>query len=196
MRQELTWGWLRGLGRADTAHAPQDRQSTTLRVMGVPHPPPPGPNSAYLQATPGVCSVNFRTVVFGGAFFKWSSCVLRVLCDTWGLRCVVLIFCVKEAEWGMMAFVAYLARVFVVHRVFLRVPCTVYRGSNKQHWAPVPSISGHFLLLGKRGVGGGDGTESPSNGQGSGPPGQALGNARQVLTVGAGGGGVAVSCCM
>ena len=31
-----------------------------------------------------------------------------VLCCPWVLRRMMLVFCVKEAHWGMMAFVTYL----------------------------------------------------------------------------------------
>ena len=33
--------------------------------------------------------------------------MLRVLSDALVLRSMIFIFCVKEADWGMMAFVAY-----------------------------------------------------------------------------------------
>ena len=69
-------------------------------------------SNAYGQATPGVGSVNSRTVDFGGAFFDWSYCVPCVLSDTWGLRCRMFIFCVKEARFRMMAFGAYFASCF------------------------------------------------------------------------------------
>ena len=72
--------------------------------------PSPCASNAHVQATLGVGSVNFRTVnVFGGALFNKSYCVLRVLSDTWVLRCRMFILCVKEADWGMMAFVACFA---------------------------------------------------------------------------------------
>ena len=59
------------------------------------------------QASLGIGSVNFRTVDFADAFFNWSYCVLCVLSDTSVLRCMMFIFCVKAAELGMMALVAY-----------------------------------------------------------------------------------------
>ena len=65
------------------------------------------PSNAHGQETPGVGSVNFRTVGFGGAFPNWSYCVPCVLSDTLVLRCRMFTFCVKEADWGMMAFVIY-----------------------------------------------------------------------------------------
>ena len=70
-------------------------------------PPAPCPSNAYVQAAPGFGSVNFRTVAFGAALFNRSYCVLRVLSNTWALSCRMFMFCVKEADWGMMAFVAY-----------------------------------------------------------------------------------------
>ena len=60
----------------------------------------------------------------------------------------MFILCVKEADWGIMALVAYFALVFrMVHHIFPHVPCTATPLS-KQHWAFVPSISGHFLDCG------------------------------------------------
>ena len=64
------------------------------------------PRNAYVQATVGAGSVNFRTLDFGGVFFNWSYCVL-VYC----LICMMFIFCAKAADWGM-AFVAYFAPWF------------------------------------------------------------------------------------
>ena len=69
-------------------------------------PPPPKyhytPATTTVQATVykysnsiGVGSVKFRTVDFGGAFFDWPYCVLCVLSDTFVLRCMMSIFCVK-----------------------------------------------------------------------------------------------------
>ena len=66
----------------------------------------------FVQATLGVGSVKFSTVDFGGAFFNWFCCVLCVLSDTLVWRCMMFIFCVKEADWGVMAFVAYVASWF------------------------------------------------------------------------------------
>ena len=55
----------------------------------------------------GCCGgTNFRTVDFGGAFFNRSYCVRCVLSDTWLLRCMMFLFCVKETDLGMMAFAA------------------------------------------------------------------------------------------
>ena len=67
------------------------------------------PSNAHVQATPDVGSVKFRAVDFGGAFFNWSYCAPCVLSDTWALRCMMFVFCVKDPDWGMMAFVAYFA---------------------------------------------------------------------------------------
>ena len=63
-------------------------------------PPPPAP---FVPATRGVGSGGFRTVDFGGAIFNWSYCVPCVLR---ALRCTMFIFCVKEADLGMIACVA------------------------------------------------------------------------------------------
>ena len=65
------------------------------------------PSNAHVQAIPGVGSVNCCAFDLGGAFFNGSYCVLCVLSNTWGLRCTMFIFCVKEADRGMMACVAY-----------------------------------------------------------------------------------------
>ena len=76
------------------------------------------PSNAYVQATLGIGSVNFRTMDFGGAFFNWSCCVLCVLSDTFVLRCILFMFCVRETDLGTMAFVAYFAPwLRIVHHV-------------------------------------------------------------------------------
>ena len=69
----------------------------------LPPPPPPGlrcssssswyPPTPFIQATPDVGSVNFRTVDFWGAVFKWYY--------------MMFIFCINAADWGMMALLAY-----------------------------------------------------------------------------------------
>ena len=46
---------------------------------------------------------------FGVAFLNSSSCVLCVLFDACVLRCMLFLFCLQEADWDMMAFVAYWA---------------------------------------------------------------------------------------
>ena len=51
------------------------------------------PSNTYVL---GVDSVNFRTLNFGGAY-----CVLRVMFHILVLRCMMFIFCVKEADLGM-----------------------------------------------------------------------------------------------
>ena len=66
------------------------------------------PSSTYVQAILGVGSINFRTVDISYAFFHCSYCVPCVL-STLLLRCMMFIFCIKEADLGMMAFVAYFA---------------------------------------------------------------------------------------
>ena len=66
-------------------------------------PPALGPSNAYVQATLGVGSVNFRTLDFGSAFINWSECVLCVLSDTLVLRCMMFMFCVKEAYLSTIA---------------------------------------------------------------------------------------------
>ena len=98
-----------------------------------------------------VDSVNFRTLDFGGAFFNRSYCVL---CAPWVLRCRMFIFCVKEADWDMTAFVAYLG--FQNSTPCLST-CAIHNVACKQH--PCPSNarrwfrSGHFRLLGQEGGG-------------------------------------------
>ena len=86
----------------------------------------------YGQATVRVGSVHFRTVDFGGAFFNGPNCVSCVLRDTHVLRWPAFIFCVKEADWGVMACVACSAPSFfgIVRHVFPRVPRTAQRVSN------------------------------------------------------------------
>ena len=64
------------------------------------------PRNIYVQAALGVGSVNFRTVDFGGAF-SIGPTVCYVCCLS-----MMFIFCVKEADLGMMAFVAYFAPWF------------------------------------------------------------------------------------
>ena len=84
-----------------------------------------GALSAICLATGAICSTahthhspiarlrQFLHHVFGGVHFSiWSYCLLRVLSDTWALRCVTFIFCVKEADLGTMALVAYFAPWF------------------------------------------------------------------------------------
>ena len=60
------------------------------------------PRNTLVQATLGVGS-KFWTVDFGGAFFYWSYCVLCMLSDTLGLRCMMFIFCVKEADFHFLS---------------------------------------------------------------------------------------------
>ena len=78
----------------------------------MPKPPPTCPSNVCVHAALGVGFVSFRNADFGRAFFNWSYCVLCVLSDILVLRCMMFIFCVKEADWGMMAFVAYFAPWF------------------------------------------------------------------------------------
>ena len=61
----------------------------------------------YVQTTPGVGSVNFSTVDFGGAFFNSLYCVPCVFPDTLGLRCTMFMFCVKAALLVKRPFAAY-----------------------------------------------------------------------------------------
>ena len=70
------------------------------------------PSNAYVQATPGVGSVNFCTVDFGGAFFNVFYCVPCVLPNTLVLRCMMFILCVKAALLAKRAFVACFASWF------------------------------------------------------------------------------------
>ena len=68
---------------------------------------PATPTSKQLQVL--VPSV-FALWILAFAFFNWCYCVLCVLFDTLVLRrMMMIIFCVKEADLGMMALVAYLA---------------------------------------------------------------------------------------
>ena len=87
-----------------------DQQQVLLHVTGVtpavsrsvrnlPPPPLPSSSNAYVQATPVVGSVNFRTLNSRTAFFNWSYCALCVLSDTRVLRCMMFIFCV-ELFWA------------------------------------------------------------------------------------------------
>ena len=79
-------------------------------------PPPPRP--PLVQATPvskqheALVPSSFARWILAVQFFNRSYCVVRVLCDTGGLRCTMFIFCVKEADGGMMAFVSYFALWF------------------------------------------------------------------------------------
>ena len=75
----------------------------------------------------------------------------------------MFMFCVKEADWGLMAFVAYFVPWVcgIGHRVSPHVPRTVYCVSNALVQAPLGvsfhfmSISGHSPLPGQRRGGGG-----------------------------------------
>ena len=107
----------------------------------------------YVQATLGVGSVNFRAVDFGGALFNWFNwffCVLRVLSDTWGLRCTMFIFWVKEADWGMIAFSPILPLGFQNLKPCVSA-CPTHSVARGHHPCPglVLSISGHLPLLGQ-----------------------------------------------
>ena len=68
------------------------------------------PSDTCAKATLGVSSVNFCTVDFGGAFFNWSYCVLCVLSNTFEMHDVI--FCVKEADYGLVTLVAHFAPWF------------------------------------------------------------------------------------
>ena len=103
------------------------------------------PSSRYGQSTPNskqhqalVPSI-FAPWIFGGAVFNWSHCVLRVLSDTWALRCVMVMFCVKEADWGTMALVAYNAP-WVSECLSA---CAMHSATRKQH--PCPSNARHWF---------------------------------------------------
>ena len=98
----------------------------------------------------------FAPWVLAVHFATRSHCVPRVLCDTWALRCMMFMFCVKAADWGMMALTAR----FVFSPPFFQNSASclhVYHAScgaeatplSKQHSALVPSISGHLPLLGQ-----------------------------------------------
>ena len=69
-------------------------------------PPPP------VQATP---KSKLSKALFPSMFFfqLLPLCAMcAVLSGSLVLRCMMFIFCVKEADWGMIAFVAYLAPWF------------------------------------------------------------------------------------
>ena len=121
-------------------------------------PPPPCPSNAYVQATL-VASVNFCTLDFGSVFFNWSYSVLCVLSDSLALRYMMFIFCVTEADFGMMAWVAFFAPWFsewytMSFRMYHAQCDTSATSLSKQPETLVPLISGHLPLLGE-GVGGG-----------------------------------------
>ena len=80
------------------------------------HPPPPLPS--LVQATP---MSKQRSALVPSIFAPWvlavhfsmGPAVCHVcLSDAWVLRCVMVMFCVKEADWGTMAFVAEFAPWF------------------------------------------------------------------------------------
>ena len=74
-------------------------------------------------------------------------CMLCVLSENLVLRCMMFIFCVKEADLGMIALVAYLPLGFQNSTPCLSA-CTMHSVTRKQQ--PCPSnISGHLLLLGQ-----------------------------------------------
>ena len=74
--------------------------------------------------------------------------MLCVLSDTLVLGCMMFIFCVKEADLGMMAFVAYFALGFQNSTPCLSA-CTMHSVTRKQH--PCPSNTRrwfrHFLVI-------------------------------------------------
>ena len=89
------------------------------------------PSNAYVQATPTVGSVNFCTVVFGGAFFNSFYCLPCVLPDILVLRCTKFIFCVKAALLAKAAFVACFTSWFSEqYIVSTRVSHKLWRVSN------------------------------------------------------------------
>ena len=95
---------------------------------------------------------------FACALFNWSYCVLCLLSDILVLRCMMFIVCVKEADLGMMAFVAYFALCFSEYYTmsFRMYHAQCKHLSNTLIQATlgvVPSISGHFPLLGQGGAG-------------------------------------------
>ena len=96
----------------------------------------------------------FAAWILAVHFFNWSHCVLCAPSDTWVFRCMMFIFCVKEADWGDGLGSILCPLVFrIVHHVF-HVPCTVERVSNTlvQATLGVGSVSFRPLpLLGQRG---------------------------------------------
>ena len=100
-------------------------------------------SNTYDQATLGVGPVNLRTVVL---------CVLSV---TLVLRCMMFMFCGKEAFLGDDG--TFWPLVFgILHHVIPHVPHAVLRPTplSKQYWALLPPISGQLPLLGQGGGGG------------------------------------------
>ena len=69
-------------------------------------------SNAYVQATPGVGSVNYCTVDFGGALFHSFHRVPCVPPDPLVLRCTLFMFCVKAALLAKRAFVVCFASWF------------------------------------------------------------------------------------
>ena len=89
----------------------------------------------------GVGSINCRTVDFGVALFNWSSYAPTVQSGTCALRCTMSMFCVKEADWGMMALVAYLAP-------WPRGGCLL--GSGTRPPPPLPALRAHLVAKGQQ----------------------------------------------
>ena len=75
-------------------------------------PPPPLFKQCLCPRNTGRWFCQFSHCGFWRCIFQWSYRVLCVLSDAWVLRCMMSLFCVKEADWGMMALVAYVASRF------------------------------------------------------------------------------------
>ena len=91
-------------------------------------------SNTYVKATPGVGSINFYTVDFGGAFFNWSYCVRCVLSNTLVLRCMVFCFVSRKLIW--------LCSIYLPLGFQNSTPCvsacTVHSVARQQH--PCPSV--------------------------------------------------------
>ena len=99
---------------------------------------PEGDDHRRSMAKQRLCPSNTRrgfrhcwTMDFRGAFSNWSYCVPWVLSATLVFRCMMFMFCVKEADWCMMALVAYFAVGFRTSTPCL-LACTMHSVTCKQ----------------------------------------------------------------
>ena len=116
-----------------------------------------------------VTSITLRIVAVH--FSHWTHCVrcalcaVRCLCDAWGLRGVMVMLWVKEADRGIRAFAAgsapCLSQWYTTSVPTCRAQCTAYATPlSEQHRASAPSISGLLRLFRPTGGGGGGGGKS------------------------------------
>ena len=147
---QTTWCWTAGCTpwRATTLHGTTPPSLPSPLDVVAPTPP-------FVQATPmskqhwALLPSIFAAWILGVHF---PLVLLCAMCATRVLRCMMFIFCVKEADLGMRAFVAYLAPWFSEwYTMSFRMYHAQCNASAtplcKQHYALVPSISGHLLLL-------------------------------------------------